>query len=83
MSQPNLKKNNIDLLIVTHLHPDHIDPNAIEILDKNIKTITTTTVVPTFKNCGFTETIGLEWRDTFTINKGDETLNILALKNKA
>ncbi|HDA6680696.1 TPA: MBL fold metallo-hydrolase, partial [Staphylococcus aureus] len=32
--------NNIDLVILTHLHIDHFDPKAIEVLPKDIKIYT-------------------------------------------
>ncbi|MHC0443122.1 MBL fold metallo-hydrolase [Flavobacterium sp. 3-210] len=74
-------KDNIDLLLISHMHPDHIDPKAVEVLDKNLKTITTTTGVSTFQKWGFSNVVGLEWKDTITLEKGKETLKIIALKS--
>lgn len=71
----------IDLLLITHMHPDHIDPKAVEVLDKNLKTITTTTGVSTFQKWGFLNVTGLEWKDTITLQKGKESLKIIALKS--
>lgn len=70
---------NIDLMIISHPHPDHIDEKAIQTLDKNIKTITTTTSVETFLNWGFRNTDGLEWGDTVTFQKENESLKITAV----
>lgn len=74
-------KNNIDLLLISHMHPDHIDPTAVEVLDKKLKTITTTTGVSTFQKWGFLNVTGLEWKDTITMQKAKESLKIIALKS--
>ena len=74
-------RSNIDLLLISHMHPDHIDPAAVEILDKNLKTITTAQGVPTMQKWGFTNSLGLEWKDTVTMKKGKEYLKIIAVKS--
>lgn len=73
--------SNIDLLLISHMHPDHIDPAAVEVLDKNLKTIVVTTGVSTFQKWGFVNTQGLEWADTITMQKGKESLRIIAVKS--
>lgn len=74
-------KSNIDLLLISHMHPDHIDPAAIAVLDKNLKAITTTAGISTMQKWGFTNAAGLEWKDTVTLKKGIESLKIIAVKS--
>ena len=74
-------KSNIDLLLISHMHPDHIDAPAVEILNKNLKTITTTTGVPTMQKWGFTNVAALEWNDTLVLHKAKESLKIIAVKS--
>ncbi|MBS7232620.1 MBL fold metallo-hydrolase [Flavobacterium psychroterrae] len=74
-------RSNIDLLLISHMHPDHIDPAAVEILDKNLKTITTAQGVATMQRWGFTNVGALEWSDTLTLQKAGESLKITAVKS--
>lgn len=74
-------KSDIDLLLISHMHPDHIDPLAAGILDKNLKAIATAAGVPTMQKWGFTNAAALEWNDTITLHKGEESLKITAVKS--
>lgn len=75
-----LDQNNIDLLLISHMHPDHIDPTAVKMLDKNLKIITTASGLTTFQQWGFNNTSALEWNDTITMQKSNEFLRIIAVK---
>lgn len=74
-------KSHIDLLLISHTHPDHIDPAAVEILDKNLKTISTAAGVSVLQKWGFANTAALEWNDSVLLHKGHESLKITALKS--
>lgn len=51
---------NIELLIVSHLHSDHFDPLAQELLPKNLPLICQSGDEPTIKEKGFTDVRPLE-----------------------
>ena len=73
-------KKNIDILLISHPHPDHIDDKAVELLDKNLLTVTTTVSVAKMVEYGFANTEGLEWQDEIILQKESESLRIVAMK---
>ncbi|MBC7846938.1 MAG: MBL fold metallo-hydrolase [Flavobacterium sp.] len=74
--------NSIDLILISHPHPDHIDDKAVEILDHNLQVITTSNSVGKFEDWGFKRVKGLEWNDTISLYKEVETLDIIAVRAK-
>ena len=72
--------SNIDLLLISHLHADHFDKEAKEILNKNLKVIAPAANKELLLKWGFAKTKGLKWNDTITYNKGMESLTIIAVK---
>jgi N-acyl-phosphatidylethanolamine-hydrolysing phospholipase D len=75
-----LDTNNIDLLLISHLHADHFDNEAKNILNKNLKTIVPANNKETILNWGFYNVTGLRWRDTLTFKKSNETLTIISVR---
>jgi L-ascorbate metabolism protein UlaG (beta-lactamase superfamily) len=51
------KLSEIDAVVVTHLHPDHWDEKAIEILDKNIPLLCPESIAEQISQSGFTNII--------------------------
>lgn len=49
----NQKLKTIDAVAVTHLHPDHWDPKAIELLDKNLPILCPEAIVEQISQAGF------------------------------
>ncbi|KAA2223278.1 MBL fold metallo-hydrolase [Chryseobacterium sediminis] len=71
----NQKLKNVDAVAVTHLHPDHWDTTAIELLDKNIPIICSSLISEQIAEYGFTDIIALndsvQWRNIeITTTKG-------------
>ncbi|KAA3436751.1 MBL fold metallo-hydrolase [Rufibacter hautae] len=66
----------IDLVLVTHTHPDHFDPAASEALDKSVKLINQPADEEYFQNAGFTnaETVSdsTEWNGISIHRTGGE-----------
>lgn len=66
----------IDLVLVTHTHPDHFDPVAMQALDKSIKLFNQPADEEFFKNAAFTnaETItdSIVWDDITIYRTGGE-----------
>jgi len=58
-----LKK--IDAVLVSHLHPDHWDAKAVEIIDKETPIITPLDCVETIESYGFTKVLGLKDKMSF------------------
>lgn len=71
---------NVDVLLISHLHADHFDKEAKEILNKNLTTVVPPANKETVFKWGFYNTIGLKWNDTITFKKDFETLKIIAVK---
>ncbi|MGG5207645.1 MBL fold metallo-hydrolase [Chryseobacterium sp. MIQD13] len=55
-----LKLSAIDAVVVTHLHPDHWDEKAIELLDKNIPVICSGIIAEQIAQAGFTNIISVK-----------------------
>lgn len=53
------KLSNIDAVVVSHLHPDHWDAKAIELLDKNIPVICPESIGSQIAQHGFTNIIAI------------------------
>ncbi len=71
---------NVDVLLISHLHADHFDKEAKEILNKDLTTVVPTANKETLLKWGFHNTTGLKWNDTITFKKDFETLKIIAVK---
>ncbi|MBB6330255.1 L-ascorbate metabolism protein UlaG (beta-lactamase superfamily) [Chryseobacterium sediminis] len=63
----NQKLKKVDAVAVTHLHPDHWDTTAIELLDKNIPIICSSLISEQIAGYGFTDIIAVndsvQWRN--------------------
>ncbi|PTT22911.1 MBL fold metallo-hydrolase [Chryseobacterium sp. HMWF028] len=69
------KLKQIDAVAVTHLHPDHWDADAVELLDKNIPIICSNIIADHIKGQGFTNIMTvndqLQWKNIeITTTKG-------------
>jgi L-ascorbate metabolism protein UlaG (beta-lactamase superfamily) len=73
-------KNNIDLLLISHPHADHVDKEAREQLSKSLHVIGPMVNKDLITGWGFTDFTGLNWTDTTVMKKGDETLTIIAVE---
>ncbi|MEN0053833.1 MAG: MBL fold metallo-hydrolase [Mucilaginibacter sp.] len=71
---------NIDMLLISHPHQDHIDKQAIEKLDKGIHLVGPEANHAAFEGWGFKDINGLNWGDSTTMKKGNESLKIIAVK---
>ncbi|PWV46477.1 MBL fold metallo-hydrolase [Chitinophaga sp. S165] len=71
---------NIDLLLISHPHADHVDKQAIEKLDKDQHLVGPEENYSVFKNWGFKDINGLKWGDSTIMKKGTEVLKIIAVK---
>ncbi|MDW9379245.1 MBL fold metallo-hydrolase [Chryseobacterium sp. JV558] len=62
-----LKLETVDAVVVTHLHPDHWDTAAIELLDKNIPIICSDVISEQITEQGFTKIIAvndrIQWKN--------------------
>ncbi|MFN1219228.1 MBL fold metallo-hydrolase [Chryseobacterium kwangjuense] len=58
------KLSEIDAVVVTHLHPDHWDGKAVELLDKNTSMICPEIIAEHISQAGFTNVISI--KDTLT-----------------
>ncbi|GLB54090.1 hypothetical protein NBRC110019_31310 [Neptunitalea chrysea] len=56
---------NLDAIVVTHLHPDHWDATAVEMLDKNLPVICSVGIAEAIANYGFKNVNGIESNTTF------------------
>jgi N-acyl-phosphatidylethanolamine-hydrolysing phospholipase D len=68
------------LLLISHLHADHFDKEAKEILNKKLKTISPFNNKKMLLEWGFINTVSLQWNETITLTKENETLKIIAIK---
>jgi len=51
---------NVDAVLLTHIHPDHFDLTAIEVLDENLSIYSQTVDVYYLKNAGFIDVEAIE-----------------------
>jgi N-acyl-phosphatidylethanolamine-hydrolysing phospholipase D len=72
--------SHIDLLLISHLHADHFDNEAKEMLNKRMHVISPTVNKETLVSWGFTNIKGLSWSDSTVFTKGNETLRIKAVE---
>ncbi|HEY0666541.1 MAG TPA: MBL fold metallo-hydrolase [Sphingobacteriaceae bacterium] len=72
--------NGIDLLLISHTHPDHVDVKAKTILSKDISVITTRSGVADFQKSHFSNVKALQWNDSTRIIRDGEELLIIAVK---
>jgi N-acyl-phosphatidylethanolamine-hydrolysing phospholipase D len=70
----------IDLLLISHTHPDHIDKEARHMLNKSLTAIAPATESQMMVDWGFANTTGLDWGKEMTLNKAGESLRIIAVK---
>lgn len=73
-------KTNIDLLLISHPHADHIDKEAREQLSEDIHIVAPQVDNEKFVEWGFTNFTGLNWIDSTVIQKGDESVIIIAVE---
>ncbi len=71
----NKKLKEVDAVAVTHLHPDHWDAKAIELLDKNIPVICSDIIAEQIAGQGFTNIIAVhdqfQWKNIeIAVTKG-------------
>jgi L-ascorbate metabolism protein UlaG (beta-lactamase superfamily) len=71
---------NIDLLLISHPHEDHFDIQARMALSKRLMVVAPAVNKALIESWGFVNTVGLNWRDSTVLIKGDEILMIIAIK---
>lgn len=72
--------SNIDLLLISHPHADHVDKQARETLPKNLHVVGPAVNKAIFEGWGWTDVTGLNWDDTTALRKGPESLKIIAVQ---
>ncbi|UOE49219.1 MBL fold metallo-hydrolase [Mucilaginibacter sp. SMC90] len=72
--------NNIDVLLISHPHADHIDKQAIAALSKSLHLVGPAINETVFKDWGWTDITGLNWGDSTVIKKDNESLSITAVE---
>lgn len=72
--------NGIDLLLISHTHPDHVDVKAKTILSKDVQVISTPSGAVDFQTSHFSNVKALQWNDSTRITRGGESLLIVAVK---
>lgn len=70
----------IDLLMISHLHADHMDQQARDLLQKDLKVIVPPSNTALIKSWGFNNATGLEWSHDLTFRKGEEELHIITVR---
>lgn len=73
-------KTTINLLLVSHPHADHFDKEARNGLSKTLHTIGPKAGQAQITGWGFSDFVGLDWKDSTVIRKGAETLTIIAVE---
>lgn len=73
-------KSNIDLLLISHPHADHVDKEAREQLSKELYVIAPEINREQIIGWGFTNFKGLNWADSTIMHKADESLTIIAVE---
>jgi N-acyl-phosphatidylethanolamine-hydrolysing phospholipase D len=73
-------KSNIDLLLISHPHADHVDKEARAQLSKSLHVVGPAVNKELIVGWGFTDFTGLNWNDTAVMKKGDEILTIIAVQ---
>lgn len=71
---------NMDVLLISHPHADHMDSQAIAKLDKKLHLVGPKESRNVFTGWGFQDINGLSWGDSTMIQKGNESLKIIAVK---
>lgn len=71
---------NIDLLLISHLHADHFDKEAVAKLSKQLFAVSPGVNKPMMLSWGFKNTNALNWGDSTMITKGDEAIKIIAVE---
>lgn len=72
--------NNIDVLLISHPHADHVDKQAVATLPKNLHVVGPQVNKQVFDDWGWTTFTGLNWGDSAVIKKANETLSITAVE---
>jgi N-acyl-phosphatidylethanolamine-hydrolysing phospholipase D len=72
--------NNIDVLLNSHPHADHVDKQAIATLPKNLHVVGPAVNAAVFKEWGWVDFTGLNWGDSTVLKKGNESLTINAVE---
>ncbi|MEE9270639.1 MAG: MBL fold metallo-hydrolase [Candidatus Krumholzibacteria bacterium] len=76
---PTVNIDTLDLVVVSRMRADHLDPTAIDRLDKDLTIILPAGQASALEADGFHRTHQLEWwREAFE-TKGEETLTVLAV----
>ncbi|WP_394295681.1 MBL fold metallo-hydrolase [Candidatus Halobonum tyrrellensis] len=68
----------VDFVLLSHYHGDHFDHRVQEELDDDLPIVTTHHAAEELDAKGFTETYPLDTWETFTVRKGDATLDVTA-----
>jgi L-ascorbate metabolism protein UlaG (beta-lactamase superfamily) len=76
---PSVDLDDLDMVIASHLHADHVDARAVEHLDKELEIVEPTAHLPQLREWGFGWLAGLGWQQERTWHKNGERLRVLAL----
>ncbi len=76
---PELELEDLDCIVVSHLHTDHFDREAIQQLPKSTQVIAPSYQVRRVETWGFQKVNGLQWWQHYRLAKGEEKLLITAV----
>lgn len=76
---PSYSLDNLNAILISHTHNDHVDARAKELLPKNIPLVVAAAGAESMRAAGFSDVRGLDWGETTTIDAGKTTLRVLAV----
>jgi N-acyl-phosphatidylethanolamine-hydrolysing phospholipase D len=69
----------VDLLVVSHLHSDHFDREAVERLRKDLLILVPSSQHEILRGWGFTNIRSINWWETHTLDHGSDQIQITAV----
>jgi L-ascorbate metabolism protein UlaG (beta-lactamase superfamily) len=69
----------VDVVIVSHTHNDHVDARAMAVLPKDRPVIVTVSGAPAMRSAGFLDVRSLDWGEEATLRVRGATLRVIAV----
>jgi len=76
---PEVRLDDLDLVIASHLHADHFDATAVERLGSSLPVLAPTANLPLLRDWGFGQVTGLDWGQDVTWHKDGQHLRVAAV----